>query len=65
MIRLQTVTILDTTAIEIHRDGKLVLSTAYPEQVVAKLTPDDMLNIVAYTASLPAPAAAPTKAASN
>ncbi|HEX3483442.1 MAG TPA: c-type cytochrome [Micropepsaceae bacterium] len=35
------------------------------KQVVAKLTPDDMLNIVAYTASLPAPAAAPTKAASN
>src|SRR5258705_5239897 len=26
------------------------------KQVVAKLTPDDMLNIVAYTASLPAPA---------
>jgi cytochrome c553 len=34
------------------------------KQVVAKLTPDDMLNIVAYTASLPAPAAAPaTKSA--
>jgi cytochrome c553 len=36
------------------------------KQVVAKLTPDDMLNIVAYTASLPAPAQAPAnKAASN
>jgi cytochrome c553 len=32
------------------------------KQVVAKLTPDDMLNIVAYTASLPAPA--PSKSAS-
>jgi cytochrome c553 len=36
------------------------------KQVVAKLTPDDMLNIVAYTASLPAPAQGPgNKAASN
>ena len=34
------------------------------KQVVAKLTPDDMLNIVAYTASLPAPATS-NKAASN
>lgn len=34
------------------------------KQVVAKLTPDDITNIVAYTASLPAPAAS-TKAASN
>jgi len=34
------------------------------KQVVAKLTPDDMLNIVAYTASLPAPATT-NKAASN
>jgi cytochrome c553 len=34
------------------------------KQVVAKLTPDDITNIVAYTASLPAPATG-TKAASN
>ena len=35
------------------------------KQVVEKLTPDDMLNIVAYTASLPAPATSAMKAASN
>ena len=33
------------------------------QRVVARLTPDDMLNIVAYTASLPAPSQGTTKAA--
>ena len=33
------------------------------KQVVAKLTPEDMLNIVAYTASLPAPAIAQDRTA--
>jgi len=39
--------------------------TTLMKPVVAKLTNDDMVNITAYLASLPAPAQGPQKAASN